>query len=107
MEAVTMTARYVRLQEVCVKFAIDDTLLHDVCAEGLVEVKQTTGEEPVVSAEDAERLRLITVLMREMDVNLAGAEVILHMREDAVAMQRQFDEIVRTLVEELRQRLAR
>jgi MerR family transcriptional regulator/heat shock protein HspR len=102
-----MTARYVRLHDVCVQLAIDDVLLQEVCAEGLVEVKQTTGEEAVVSAEDAERLRLITVLMREMDVNLAGAEVILHMREDLFAMQRQFDEILRTLVDELRQRLSR
>ena len=29
------------------------------------------------------------------------------MREDLCAMQRQFDEILRTLVDELRQRLAR
>ena len=102
-----MTAHYVRLREVCVQLSIDDALLRQVCDEGLVEVKTTVESEPVISPEDAERLRLITVLMREMDVNLAGAEVILHMREDVVAMQRQFDEIVRTLVEELRQRLAR
>ena len=42
-----------------------------------------------------------------MDVNLAGAGVILHLREDLRAMQRQFDEILRTLVDELRQRLNR
>jgi len=102
-----MTARYVRVEEVCVRLAIDDTFLREVCAEGLVEVKHTVDEEPVLSAEDAERLRLITVLMREMDVNLAGAEVILHMHEDLCAMRRQFDEILRTLVDELRRRLAR
>ena len=37
----------------------------------------------------------ITVLVRDMDVNLAGAEVILHLRDDLRAMQRQFDEILR------------
>jgi MerR family transcriptional regulator/heat shock protein HspR len=102
-----MTAHYVRLEEVCVRLSIDDVLLRQVCEEGLVEVKHTLEDERVISAEDAERLRLITVLMREMDVNLAGAEVILHLREDFCAMQRQFDEILRTLVDELRQRLAR
>jgi MerR family transcriptional regulator/heat shock protein HspR len=102
-----MTAHYLRLEEVRVRLAIDDAFLQEVCAEGLVEIKRTVDDEPVISAEDAERLRVITVLTREMDVNLAGAEVILHLREDLCAMQRQFDEILRTLVEELRQRLGR
>ena len=102
-----MTAHYLRLEEVCVRLEIDEVLLRQVCDEGLVEIKHTVDDQPVISAEDAERLRLITVLMREMDVNLAGAEVILHMREDLRAMQRQFDEILHALVEELRQRLAR
>lgn len=102
-----MTAHYLRLAEVRVQLAIDEALLDEVCAEGLVEVKRTLDDEAVISADDAERLRLILVLMREMDVNLAGAEVILHMREDLCAMQRQFDEILRTLVDELRQRLGR
>lgn len=102
-----MTAHYLRLEEVRVQLSIDDALLHEVCAEGLVEVRQTGNDEPEISAEDAERLRVIVVLMREMDVNLAGAEVILHLCDDLRGMQRQFDEILRTLVEELRQRLGR
>ena len=102
-----MTAHYLRLTEVCQNLGIDDAFLHEVCAEGLVEIKHTLDEDAVVSAEDAERLRVITVLIREMDVNLAGAAVILHMREDLYAMQRQFDQILHALVAELRQRLAR
>jgi MerR HTH family regulatory protein len=102
-----MTAHYLRLTDVCVQLAIDDAFLGDVCAEGLVEIKHTVDADAVISADDAERLRLITVLMREMDVNLAGAAVILHMREDLCAMHRQFDQILHTLVDELRQRLAR
>ena len=101
-----MPANYLRLEEVCVRLSIDDTLLREVCDEGLVEIT-VVDDHRVISAEDAERLRLITVLVREMDVNLAGAEVILHLREDLRAMHRQFDEILRTLVEELRQRLNR
>lgn len=102
-----MTARYLRIAELCVQLAIDDAFIGTVSAEGLIEVKRTAEEEPVLSAEDAERLRLITVLMRELDVNLAGVEVILHMHEDLCAMQRQFDEILHTLVDELRQRIER
>ena len=102
-----MTAHYLRLADVCVQLSIDEALLHAVCAEGLVEIKHTVDADAVISAEDAERLRVVTVLMREMDVNLEGAAVILHMREDLCAMQRQFDEILHTLVDELRRRLPR
>ena len=96
--------RYLKLREVCVHLEIDDDLLATLSREGLVEVKNTLDEEPVVSAADAERLRVIMLLMREMDVNLAGVEVILHMREDLFSLHKQFDEILRTLVEELRKR---
>ncbi|MGD9763931.1 MAG: chaperone modulator CbpM [Candidatus Binatia bacterium] len=101
-----MAGRYVRLTEVCTRFAIDEGLLQQVCEEGLVEIKQSSEAEDVISAEDAERLRLIAILMRELDVNLPGVEVILHLRDDLYSMQRQFDEILRTLVAELRQRMA-
>lgn len=100
-----MTLRYVRLTEVCERLAIDDALLHAVCEEGLVEVKQSSEAEAVISAEHAERLRLIAVLVRELDVNLPGVEVILHLRDDLYSRQRQFDEILHALVAELRQRM--
>lgn len=94
--------RYLKVREVCVHLDIDDELLSTLCHEGLVEVKNTLEDEPVVSAVDAERMRVIVLLMREMDVNLAGVEVILHMRDDLLAMHKQFDEVLRTLIEELR-----
>jgi hypothetical protein len=37
--------------------------------------------------------------MHEMGVNLEGAEVALHMREQMIAMQRQFNEILRRLAQ--------
>lgn len=100
-----MTARYLRVSEVCGRLAIDDAFVRLVCDEGLVEIKSTVDEEPVISAEDAERLRLISVLVHDLDVNLAGVEVILHMRDDLYSRQRQYDEIVRVLVDELRRRM--
>jgi len=100
-----MTARYLRLADVRAQLGIDDAFLGEVCDEELVEIKHTVDDELVISAEDAERLRVITVLMREMDVNLAGAAVIVHMRDDVYAMQRQFDDVLRALVAELRRRV--
>ncbi len=100
-----MTARWVRLRDVCVELHVDDELLEVVRREGLLVIKESSEAEAVISVDDAERLRLIAVLMREMDVNVAGVEVILHMHEDLCSMQRQFDTVLRSLVDELRQRL--
>lgn len=97
--------RYIDLREVCTRLGVDDALLRAVTEEGLIQVKQTLDAEEVVTAEDAERLRIIALLLREMDVNLAGVEVILHMRDEICSMQRQFDDILHVLVEEMRKRV--
>jgi MerR family transcriptional regulator/heat shock protein HspR len=97
--------RYFKLREVCEQLDIGEDLFATLDAEGLVEVKRSLEDEPVISAREAEKLRVITVLMRDMDVNLAGVEVILHMREDLCSVQSQFDEILQALVEEMRRRL--
>jgi|SRR6185503_9931798 len=97
--------RYVKVREVCVELGVSDELLDRLCGEGLIEVKHSLEDEALLSADEAEKLRVITVLMREMDVNLPGVEVILHMREDLRSMRAQFDEILREMVEELRRRI--
>ena len=48
------------------------------------------------------RVRVAHLLIEEMGVNLEGAEVALHMREQMIAMQRQFNEILRLLGRELK-----
>lgn len=97
--------RYLKLREVCVELEVGDDLLNTLCGEGLIEVKHSLEDEAVLSVEEAEKLRVITVLMREMEVNLAGVEVILHMREDLRSMQAQFDEILHVMVAEVRKRI--
>lgn len=98
--------KYVTVREVCVQLRLDDSTVRQLVDEGLVEVRRpTSGADEVISAADAERLRVISVLMREMDVNLAGVEVILHMREELMSLRRQFDEVVQTLVAELKKEL--
>lgn len=100
-----MSQRYLKLSEVMQRLGVDPQWLETLEAEALIHPKHTLEDDVVISAEDAERIRVIHVLTEEMDVNLAGAEVIVHMREDMLAMQRQFDDILATLVAELRQRL--
>ncbi len=98
--------RYVKVREVCVHLELDEAMLREIVEEGLVEVHRPLAEsEDVVSEDDADRMRVIVVLMREMGVNLAGAEVILHMRQEQISMRSQFDEVVATLVRELRKQV--
>ena len=52
--------------------------------------------------DQVDRVRVARLLIEEMGVNLEGAEVALHMREQMIAMQRQFNEILRLLGRELK-----
>ena len=45
---------------------------------------------------------MLTPIVQEMGVNLEGAEVALHMREQMLAMQRQFNELLQRLKEDLK-----
>jgi hypothetical protein len=49
--------------------------------------------------EEAELARVARVLLRELDVNLAGVEVILRMRHEMVALRRQMADLIRVLQE--------
>jgi MerR family transcriptional regulator/heat shock protein HspR len=99
--------RYLKVSEVVAELHVDAEFLHALEDEGLVHIKHTLEDEPVMSAEDAERVRLALLLTGEMDINLAGVEVIINMRESMVAMQRQFADILDALVEEMRRHLQR
>jgi MerR family transcriptional regulator/heat shock protein HspR len=99
--------RYVRLSEIAARYGIDRVALERLAREELIEIKQTLDEEPVISGDDVEKARLALLLMNELDVNLAGAEVIVHMREEMLAMQRQFGKILEALIEEIRRAVRR
>jgi MerR family transcriptional regulator/heat shock protein HspR len=68
---------------------------------GLLKPSRSQGNTRLYSDEDLERLEVILTLTREMGVNLAGIEIILNMREKMQAMQRQMEEFVRFVQEEL------
>jgi DNA-binding transcriptional MerR regulator len=60
------------------------------------------GRKKVYPPDQVERVRVARLLMQEMGVNLEGIEVALHMREQMIAMQRQFTEILRRLGDQLK-----
>lgn len=82
---------------------IDESFLHELEKEDLVSsVELESSRERVFTRDQAERIRIIDNLVRELEVNLAGVEVILEMRANMLRMQRQFDTILQMMVEQLR-----
>jgi MerR family transcriptional regulator/heat shock protein HspR len=72
--------------------------------EGLLKPSRSEGNTRLYTDEDLERLEIILKLTRDLGVNLAGVEIILNMREKMEAMQRQMEEFIATLKNELAQR---
>ncbi len=99
--------RYVKVTEVLTELHVDREFLRELEAEDLIHPKQTSDGDFVISSEDVDRVRLALVLTGELDVNLPGVEVIMHMRESMVAMHRQFSDILDALVAEMRRHLER
>ena len=99
--------RYVKVTEVVSELHVDTDFLRTLESEDLIHLKPTLEGDLVISAEDVERVRLVVLLTGELDVNLAGVEVIMHMRDSMLAMQQQFSEVLDALVEEMRRRVRR
>ena len=75
--------------------------------EGFVKPKRSGGNTRLYSEEDVEKLEMVLRLTRELGVNLAGVEVILSMREKMEQMQREMEETIQQLREELGREIRR
>ena len=101
-----MAADYYYRRQIIEIFECDESFIDRLEAEDLVQSVEAESEpERVFPLDQVERIRIINNLMRELEVNLAGVEVILAMRENMIRMQRQFDEILDILVRELKGRM--
>ncbi len=65
--------------------------------EGLIEPRRSRGNIRLYSDRDLERIRVMQRLTSDLGVNLAGAEVILHMRELILDLHRELAVIRREL----------
>jgi MerR family transcriptional regulator/heat shock protein HspR len=75
--------------------------------EGFIKPKRSGGNTRLYSEEDVEKLEMVLRLTRELGVNLAGVEVILSMREKMEQMQREMQETIEKLHDELTRELLR
>src|ERR1700746_2004138 len=69
--------------------------------EGLLKPSRTEGNTRLYTDEDLQRLEFILTLARDLSVNISGIAIILQMRERMEEMQRQIQEFVQYMQQEV------
>jgi MerR family transcriptional regulator/heat shock protein HspR len=96
-----MARRYIRITEVIKICGVDEKFVADLERERIVQPVIRRNLK-VYAPDQVDRVRVARLLIEEMGVNMEGAEVALHMREQMIAMQRQFNELLRLLRQQLK-----
>jgi MerR family transcriptional regulator/heat shock protein HspR len=69
--------------------------------EGLLKPSRTEGNTRLYTDEDLQRLEFVLSLARDLGVNISGMAIILQMRERMEEMQRQIQDFVKYIQEEV------
>jgi DNA-binding transcriptional MerR regulator len=96
-----MASRYLRITEVIEICGVDEKFLLRLEQESLI-APVVRANEKLYPPELLDRIRVAHLLIEEMGVNLEGAEIALNMREQMIAMQRQFGALLKRLSKELK-----
>jgi MerR family transcriptional regulator/heat shock protein HspR len=91
-----MPRKYLRITEVTKICGVDIKFVKRLEQEKVI-YPIVRRSEKFYPLDQVDRVRVARLLIEDMGVNLAGAEVALNMREQMIAMQRQFNEILRLL----------
>ena len=73
--------------------------------EGLIRPSRSAKGTRYYTEEDVEQLEFILNLTRDLGVNLAGVEIILNMREKMSQMQREFENFLQYIRENIAQEM--
>ena len=95
-----------RIGAISEKYGIHPQTLRMYEREGLLRPARTEGNTRLYDADTIERLEIILSLTRHLGVNLAGVEVILHMKERMEKMQGEVRQVILALREEAGSRSA-
>jgi MerR family transcriptional regulator/heat shock protein HspR len=93
-----------RIGVISERFGIHPQTLRMNEREGLLRPARTEGKTRLYDADTIERLEIILTLTRDLGVNLAGVEVILHMKERIEKMQGDVQNLFSVLREEVHSR---
>jgi MerR family transcriptional regulator, heat shock protein HspR len=89
-----------RIGAISERFGIHPQTLRMYEREGLLRPARTGGNTRLYDADTIERLEIILTLTRDLGVNLAGVEVILHMKERMEKMQGEVHQLLSAIREE-------
>ncbi|MBI3000426.1 MAG: MerR family transcriptional regulator [Deltaproteobacteria bacterium] len=92
-----MAKKYLRISEVVEICGVDKEFVLRLEEERLIR-PVSWRKQKLYPLDQVDRVRVARTLIKEMGVNLEGAEVALHMREQMLAMQRQFQRAMRWLL---------
>ena len=95
-----------RIGAISERFGIHPQTLRMYEREGLLRPARTEGNTRLYDTETIERLEIILTLTRDLGVNLAGVEVILHMKERIERMQGEVHNVLSVLRESVESRQA-
>ncbi len=95
---------YFMISVVARRFEVHPQTLRLYEREGLVKPSRTQGNTRLYSEEDLERLSFILSLTRDLGVNLAGVEIVMHLRDKIETMQQEMERFVAEVREELGRR---
>lgn len=97
-----MSKEFWTVSEVLEIFQINDSFLASLEDEEIVcPICHEGSATKLFSASELEKVRLAKILVHEMEVNLPGVEVILRMRQNMIAMRKQFDAVLEELAQHL------
>ena len=92
---------YYMISAVAQKYNIHPQTLRLYEREGLLKPSRTEGNTRLYTDEDLQRLEFILSLARDLGVNISGMAIILQMRERMEEMQRQIQDFVKYIQEEV------
>jgi len=90
-----------RIGVISERFSIHPQTLRMYEREGLLAPARTRGNTRLYDDDTVERLEIILALTRDLGVNLAGVEVILHMKERMEKMQGDVQNLLALVREEV------
>jgi MerR family transcriptional regulator/heat shock protein HspR len=98
--------KYVMISVVAERYGIHPQTLRLYEREGLIKPARSSGNTRLYDEEAIRRLEIILTLTRDLGVNLAGVEVILHMREQMERMQGEVDRLLEFVKRQAEERRA-
>ncbi|MCS6840514.1 MAG: helix-turn-helix transcriptional regulator [Roseiflexus sp.] len=92
-----MKQRYYTIKSAAALCGMHEQSLRLYERRGLIRPQRTPGNIRRYTESDIEQIRFIRRLIDDLGVNLAGVEVILHLRQQLIEAQRELEELRRRL----------